>query len=222
VPGLGTRPGIRQEWDELLCWAASNGLNLLEYKARALPYVSPLFERNALRSVGIEGYPADWRHGDLAIFEVDGVAGASTVPGKIEPRWREVQFGRVRIRVRKQAFAGWRSPQLRTVVSGGILPSVSRRDSRLKFIAVWTSGNRAFGCDGCFAFWKIAEALSFARCPVSELSMTIGADLNEAQKEEVRNTVSQLVEVIAVEEQEIQDWRTEGNENVVELPAHQG
>ena len=221
VPGMGTRPGIRQEWEELLRWAETNGLRLLDYEARALPYISPLFEKNALRSAGIDTYPIDWRRGDLAIFEVDGSFDSATLTGTIERRWREVRFGRVRLRIRENAFEGWRTPELRSIASGDILPSVSRRDPLLKFVAIWTSGNRAFGCDDCFTFWKIAEAVSFGRCPVSELSAEIGAALNESQRKEVRRAVSQLVEMIAVEEQEIQDWRTERNENVVELPAHQ-
>jgi len=88
-------------------------------------------------------------------------------------------------------------------------------------VAVWSSGNRAFGCDGCFAFWKIAEAVSLDECAVSALSAAIGTALSESQRKEVRSAVSQLVEMIAVEEQEIQYWRTEANENVVQLPAHQ-
>ena len=222
VPGIGTRPGIRREWEELLRWAECNGLRLSDYEARALPYISPLFERNALRSAGIDTYPTDWRRGDLAIFEVAGSVDGATLTGRIERKWREVRFGRVRLRIRGDAFAGWRSPELRSIASGDILPSVSRRDPRLKSVAVWTSGNRIFGCDDCFAFCKIAEAVSFGQCPVSELSAEIGAALGESQRKEVRKAVSQLVEMIAVEEQEIQDWRTEGNENVVEIPAQQG
>jgi hypothetical protein len=221
VPGTGTRPGIRREWEELLRWAETNGLRLLDYQARALPYISPLFERNALRSVGIENYPTDWRQGDLAIFEVNRLVDAPTLGGRFERRWREVRFGRVRLRVREDAFGRWRSPELRSVALGGILPSVSRRDPRLKSIAVWTSGNRAFGCDDSSAFWKIAEAVSLGRCPRSGLSTKTGAALNESERKEVNSAVSQLVELIAVEEQEIQDWRTERNEDVVELPARQ-
>jgi len=221
VPGTGTRPGIRQQWKELVRWAETNGLRLLDYDQSALPYISPLFERNALRSVGIDTYPSDWRQGDLAVFEVDGTICLPALTGRIEGRWKEVRFGKVRLRIRADVFSGWGSPELRSVVPGDILPSVSRRDPRLKSVAVWSSGNRAFGCDGCFAFWKIAEAVSLDECAVSALSAAIGTALSESQRKEVRSAVSQLVEMIAVEEQEIQYWRTEANENVVQLPAHQ-
>jgi hypothetical protein len=221
VPSVGTRPGIRQEWQELLRWTESRGLRLLDYEARALPYISPLFERNALRRAGIDRFPTDWRKGDLATFEVDSPRGEGSLPRRSPHRWREVRFGRVRFRIRGDSYAGWRSPQLRTVVSEDILPSVSRRDIRLKSVTVWTSGNRVFGCEGCFGFWKIAEAVSLGECPVSRFTAAIGASLDDSQREEVRRAVAKLNEVVALEEREIQDWRTEGNENVVELPAHQ-
>jgi hypothetical protein len=220
LPGLGTRAGIRQEWQELLRWTESRGLRLLDYEARALPYISPLFERNALRRAGIDRYPTDWRKGDLATFEVDTPDGAESLAGRSQHRWREVRFGQVRFRIRGDSYAGWRNPQLRTVVSGDILPSVSRRDIRLKSVTVWTSGNRVFGCEGCFGFWQIAEAVSLGECPVSTVAAAIGAALDESQREEVGKAIAKLNEVIALEEQEIEDWRTEGNENVVELPAH--
>jgi hypothetical protein len=221
VPGAGTRPGVQREWQELLLWAEGRGLRLLDYEARALPYISPLFERNALRAAGIDGYPEDWRRGDLAIFEFDGSAGADTFTTNGQRRWAEVRFGRVRLRVRAESHNAWKSPQLRTMVPGDILPSVSRRDRRLKSVGAWTSGNRVFSCEGCFAFWNIAEAMSLGECPVARLCSAIGTDLDAQQREEVGKVVKRLKEIIVIEEQEIEDWRTERNDNVVELPARQ-
>jgi len=221
VPGAGTRPGVQREWRELLVWAEGRGLRLLDYEARALPYISPLFERNALRAAGIDAYPEDWRRGDLAIFEFDGSAGDDTVTANGQRRWTEVRFGRVRLRIRAESYITWKSPRLRTLVAGDILPSVSRRDRRLKSVGAWTSGNRVFSCEGCFALWKIAEAMSLDECPSVRLGAAIGTDLDEEQKEEVGEVVAKLNETIAIEEQEIEDWSTEKNENVVELPARQ-
>lgn len=222
VPGLGTRPGIRQEWQDLIRWAEHRGLRLLDYEMRALPYISPLFERNALRAAGICDYPADWRRGDLATFEADGSFGGESLAGSGQSRWKEVQFGRIRLRVQGDSFAGWRNPRLHPVVPGDILPSVSRRDRRLKSVTVWTSGNRVFDCKGCFALSNIVEAMSMGDCVVSRLAVSIGEPLHEAQREEIRKTVEQLSGVIALEQQEIEDWRTLRNDDMVELAAHQG
>jgi hypothetical protein len=221
VPGVGTRPGVQCEWQELLLWAEGQGLRLLTYEARALPYISPLFERNALRAAGIDAYAEDWRRGDLAIFEFDGSAGAHTLAANGQRKWNEVRFGRIRLRVRAESYSSWKSPRLLTVVPGDILPSVSRRDGRLKSVGAWTSGNRVFSCEGCFTLWKIAEAMSLGECPRARLSAAVGTDLNVEQNKEVGEVVAKLNETIATEEQEIENWRTEGNENVVELPAHQ-
>lgn len=221
VPGLGTRPGIRQEWQDLIRWAEHRGLRLLDYEMRALPYISPLFERNALRTAGIRDYPADWRRGDLATFEADGSFGGETLAGSGQSRWKEVQFGRIRFRIQGDSFAGWRNPRLHPVVLGDILPSVSRRDARLKSVAVWTSGNRIFDCKGCFVLSNIMEAMSMGDCVFSRLAAVIGEPLDEAQREEVRNAIAQLSGVIALEQEEIEDWRTLGNDDMVELPAHQ-
>jgi hypothetical protein len=221
VPGVGTRPGIQDEWQDLIAWAEGRGLKLLDYETAVLPYISPLFEKNALRAAGIEGYPEEWRRGDLALFQFDGSAESHAFPVNGPNRWKEVRFGRVRLRIRAESRSGWKSPQLRSVVSGDILSSVSRRDRRLQLVGAWTSGNRVFSCEGCFAFWKIAEAVSLGECPVARLCSAIGTDLDAERREEVGKVVERLKEVIAIEEQEIEDWRTEPNDNVVELPAHQ-
>ena len=49
----------------------------------------------------------------------------------------------------------------------------------------------------------------------------MGVHLDRQQREEVAQAVAKLNETIAIEEQEIEDWRTEANGNVVELPAHE-
>lgn len=220
VPALGTRPGIQREWSELLMWAQGAGLRFVDYEERALPYISPLFERNALRAAGVESCPQDWRRGDLAIFEYDGAPTETASLALVsQDQWKEVRFGSVRICIRPQLYAGWNDPRLRQVVAGDILPSVSRRDKRIASVAAWTSGNRVFSCEGTFALWKIAEALKAHACPASRLASEIGEKLSRRQEREVEEAAERLNETVAIEEQEIADWRNEKNDNVVELPA---
>jgi putative N6-adenine methyltransferase len=220
VPGLGTRPGVQGEWSELLRWAESAGLRLLEYEEGVLPYISPLFERNALRAAGVESCPEDWRRGDLAMFEYDGVrAEQGSLAVASRDSWKEVRFGSVRICIRPQRYAGWNDPRPCQIVAGDVLPSVSRRDKRLSSVAAWTSGNRVFACEGTFALWKIAESLKARDCPAASLASEIGRKLEQRQAREVEEAAKKLTEVIEVEEQEIADWRNKKNDNVVELPA---
>ena len=65
VPPVGTRPGVEHEWQELLIWAGGVGLRLLAYETEILPYISPLFEKNALRAAGVELIPSNGDAGTL-------------------------------------------------------------------------------------------------------------------------------------------------------------
>jgi hypothetical protein len=71
VPPIGTRPGVQEEWNEMVAWSRGIGLRLLERRPLVLRYLSPPFETNALRAAGVPMCPADWRRGDLAVFECD-------------------------------------------------------------------------------------------------------------------------------------------------------
>jgi len=220
VPPVGTRPGVKKEWEELLNWAETLGLSLLDYETAALPYVSPPFERNALLAAGLKCCPTDWRRGDLAVFSCNaGVeSSAELALQSIGEPWQEIAFGKVRLRIRTHRN-GWQSPLLTEIIPGDVLPSVSRRDNRLGSVVAWTSGNRVFGCDGGFALYKIAEALEHKRCPVSSLEVYWGSKLGAEQVAQVEKTAQRLREIIEVEEQEIAEWQTELNDNVVELPS---
>ena len=221
VPPVGTRPGVQKEWVELLDWAESLGLHLLDYQPAALPYVSPPFERNALLAAGLKSCPMDWRRGDLAVFlcnsEVEPTG--ELVLAGVDEVWQEAVFGQVRWRIQSTQWNGWESPLLSEIVPGDVLPSVSRRDNRLRSVRAWTSGNRVFGCLGGFALCKIAQALERNRCPVSSLEVYWGSKLDADQVVQVEETVERLRKIIEVEEQEVAEWQNRLNENVVELPS---
>jgi hypothetical protein len=223
VPPIGTRPSVEQERQELLGWARPLGLRLLDYETGVLPYLSPLFERNALRSAGIRHYPEEWRRGDLATFECDGTSQHADLraPMPREEEWNEVVFGLVRIRIRTAPAVDWETVDFREIVPGGVLPSVSRRDKRLQCVGAWTSGNRVFHCNAPYVLTIVAESLAARRCAVSSVASRLGANLTIGQKREVERVASVLADVVAIEEKEIADWRNERNENMVELPSHE-
>jgi hypothetical protein len=222
VPPVGTRPGVEQEWRALLAWAGSVGLRLESYEPGVLPYISPLFERNALRAAGVSSYPEQWRRGDLATFVWDGAsvwsADAASTPGPEE--WSEVHFGRVRLRLRVGRTRNGGSPILREIVGGDVLPSVSRRDPRIASVAVWTSGNRVFACEDTHILGIIAQALAEDRCAVTAVVSVSGGKLGEKQTAEIERATISLSEIVAVEEQEIEDWGNRRNDNVVKLTSY--
>ena len=222
VPPVGTRPHIENEWQQLLIWAGDAGLRLLTYETGMLPYISPLFEKNALRAAGVESYPDQWRRGDLATFEWEGGSAQSPplVPNQAVEEWSEVVFGRVRLRLRTERRPEPKSPLLVELVRGDILPSVSRRDHRLADVAAWTSGNRVFRCEGGYVLGMIARALADGVRPVTAVETNIGLSVDAKQELDIENVAAALAHIVAVEEMEIADWGDRWNDNVVELPSY--
>lgn len=219
VPPIGTRPQVEEEWQQLLQWGSGIGLRLEGYKQGLLPYISPLFERNALRAAAVASYPEEWRRGDLATFVWDGASEnlALSDPAPKVVEWVEAISGKMRIRWRRAEDIGWKSPLLREIVQGDVLPSVSRRDPRLASVAVWTSGNRVFGCEGTQILGIITQAVISGKCAESEVQRLLRVPLDDGQTEEIERTIVEIKDLIAIEQQEITDWGTRQNDGVVKL-----
>jgi hypothetical protein len=219
APPIGTRPGVEEEWQKLLQWGSRVGLHLADYKNGILPYVSPLFERNALRAAGVVSYPEQWRRGDLATIELTDASEnvVTPAPATKEVAWREATSSDMRIRWRHSEEIDWQSPLLKEVVPGDVLPSVSRRDPRLASVAVWTSGNRVFGCEGTRILGIITQAVISGGCAESDVQRFLKIPLEERQTEEIERTVVGIKDLIAIEQREITDWGTRQNDGVVKL-----
>ena len=146
---VGTRETVSEERADLLQWAESVGLVLVEQRPGALTYDMPPFERNALRALAILDFvPEAWRKGDLLIFERLREPEVAVRPTS-EPSqngWVERVFDRVRVRIDVSGPDESADPALLSLVPGDVLPTVSRRDPRRAAVRVWTSGNRVFGC----------------------------------------------------------------------------
>ncbi len=148
IPPKGTRSSVQRELEELIGLMNSLGLTLRSISPGALRYVSPPFERAALRAVGLAPYvPSDWRRGDLLVLQRTGDLVASR-PVLRNRRWTERIIGGVRIQIDDAAPQdGIPDPRLISLLDNDVLPSVSRRDARRAGARVWTSGNRIFGCN---------------------------------------------------------------------------
>ncbi len=215
VPPIGTRPGIQREWEEMVLWAAQIGLELIDYRYGVLPYVSPLFERNALKAAGIPECPADWRRGDLAIFRsVDREALESEASFAPDVAWRECSMGGVRVRVQGHS-RGWKNPELREIVPGNVLPSVSRRDRRLSEIDVWTSGNRVYRCENPALLLLIGSALAAGECPLEYVRSRVGPGLDTESASQIHQAAEQLREITEIEDQEAEDWKQTTHDHLV-------
>jgi hypothetical protein len=204
LPGKGTRPGAPEERTYAIRWGRYVGLELVSYEEGALGYVSPPFERNALRTAGLTRLPEDWRRGDLLTFRAAGGNVVARPIASTAPRWPEVTVGRVRIRVRAEAGGGAVvDPRLMTVVEGDILDSVSRRDPRRAQIDVWTSGNRVFATRTPCALMLLAGALSDDGDVVEHLAADLGRSLTQDEKRNTLVAVDQLTELTATEAAEL-------------------
>jgi hypothetical protein len=204
LPPSGTRPGIDQELREFFDWAQELGTNLLQILPSELPYVSPPFEINALRSQGINSFPTEWRRGDLAVLSRGPHISTYNPFDEHQPEeiWDELMLQGVRLKIRHQEANIFLNPELRTIVPGDILPSVSRRDERRQLVDVWTSGNRVYSCQGRYVFRHILHALANGRSAALEVSKSLGRSLNYYEDSLIERASAQAHKLIELENNE--------------------
>jgi hypothetical protein len=200
TPAIGTRPGIDQEWAKFLNWAQKIGLTLIRVESAVLPYISPPFERNALRTEGLYSAPSQWRHGDLAIFShTHHTATERPIVPPCEGKWVEEVLLGVRVRIRHSDEQDFEDPSLLTVVPGDVLPSVSRRDGRRGLADIWTSGNRIFACRGRNVLRQILHSLAVGQSAHEVLAAMLNRKLSDREVELILQTIQQLTEVVCLE-----------------------
>jgi len=214
-PPEGTRPGVKEEWSQAREWAEALGLDLVGVDGLVLPYVTPLFERNALAAEGITNYPLEWRRADLATFVARR---PSTIARPSNPRlgcrWGECVLDGVRIRVKRANERRFRAPVLQEIVPGAVLPSVSRRDERRDRIDVWSCGNRVYACAGRGVLLTVLGAMERRTDPVRAASEGTGRSLRPQEISLVREAMEQIHRLVSVEKDEIrmyygaQSWTT--------------
>ncbi len=200
VPAVGTRPGIDQEWAKFLNWAQKTGLTLIRVESAVLPYISPPFERNALRTEGLYTAPTQWRRGNLAVFShTHHTATERPIVPPCEGKWLEEVLLGVRVRIRHSDEQGFEDPSLLSVVPGDILPSVSRRDGRRGLADIWTSGNRIFACRGRYVLQQILHALAVGQSAHETLAAMLNRKLSDHEVKLISQSIHQLTEVVCLE-----------------------
>lgn len=149
-PSLGTRPGVIAEREQLLAHVDHMGMEVLSVRSCFVRYVTPHFEAYSLKaSAPVALPPAGWRRGDALSLRLHRAHRRSlSRPAPALDDWKEVHFGDVRIKVRSRPTG----TDLGRIVHGDILLSVSRRDTNLEHVGLWTSGNRVFTLENTQAF----------------------------------------------------------------------
>lgn len=215
VPPLGTRPGVKSEWNQIVRWAKGIGLHLTDYRHGALCYVSPPFEQNALRVSGVPNCPFDWRRGDLAIFTCEAKFHFLRHPKVFaleSGAWREIIIGNVSIRIRAAPPTDGEDEILKTLIPGNVLHSVSRRDPLLNFVNVWTSGNRVFKSSNLTKLFRAISTLTKRKWPEASLKK----ELDGRQIPAITGATKQLLDIVEIEEYELADWKRQTNGDMVQ------
>lgn len=208
VPPMGTRPGIEAEWKTILQWSVGLGLRLRKYQHRLLPYLSPVFEENAMFAASVPPPASAWRRGDLATFRCVSACRNERPEEMSHAEWQERVINEVRIRFREgRSINGWSDPTLHRIAESDILPTVSRRDHRLGLVDVWTSGNRVFACEGTAVALQILDAIAVGQNAVSRVGGMSGRSLSSAETSMVQSTEAKLREIIGTEAKEVAAWR---------------
>jgi hypothetical protein len=207
LPPMGTRPGVELERQDALTVAGEMGLSLVEIVPGALGYLSPLFEWNALRAVGITDLPFCWRKGDLAVFVVTGINQRPRRDPGPEEAWSEATIDDVRIRTRLNHGRGFADPTLRSLTPSDVLPTVSRRAPMRRRVHVWTSGNRVFRCEGSDVFAQLAAARATGLPTEKAVCDLIGRPLRPRERDLVARCISQLEALVAQERSEMGLYR---------------
>jgi hypothetical protein len=203
VPPLELRPGMSAERDRLVSWARQCGYALTEVEPSGLRYLSPVFEVNALAAAGLPEVPLDWRVGDLLSLKKIGPCVARRPLRAERQEWTNVSLEGVSIRFRRvQARPATADPRLVSVISGDVLPTVSRRDARRERAMVWTSGNRIFGCIDPELAHAVAAALASDVPVIQACESVLGHKLTNAQRRRVTIATTQLNDLVEVESRE--------------------
>lgn len=159
IPPINTRPGIDKERLEWFSFCQQQGLCIENLYSEKLEYSMPFFEFNALRASGIKNVMPFWRKGDVAIFrKVGKVESERPAMKKVESGWIEKEVDTVRIRV-NTGINNYESTsfEIRSLIKGDILPTVSTRHALREQANIWTSGNRIFVTSDGNKFLKCLE-----------------------------------------------------------------
>lgn len=217
-PPVGTRPGVADEQEDAIAYAAEVGLKHEDTRQAELAYCSPPFERLALSAAGYADLPEDWRRGDLIVFRAGLArdAAPSPQPAADDAKWTALPAEPTRIKVRVpdsgRPAAMPVASRLVSIIDGDVLPTVSRRDPRRSEVTVWTACNRVYACSDVEVLRAVAEAIGRDADVVKAAASALGRGLAEDEMHEVYATEAQLVHLLMTESRDLEacGWYTGG------------
>jgi hypothetical protein len=153
VPDALVRPSAASELNLVARLATALGFTITSVEPLLLRYRTPFFEWCAQRAAGVRVVPFDWRAGTLWQLTLRATSPREHIgdqhpmcpAGLSSPPVVDVVIGRARIRLCLTKPEQPGKLAVRSVVSGDVLPTVSRRHPARQQASVWTTGNHALG-----------------------------------------------------------------------------
>lgn len=165
---FNSRPNAHSDRLSIIDFAMKLGLFLDGIDCGYLNYETPDFEVKSLERLGLANI-GNWRIGDLATFikvqETDTEI-LNSIPSigyksiQEEDEWVEFLIGLYKIKLKKPLSDCYDTPQLLSIETNDILPTVSRRYEGRKHIDLWLWDNRVFKVQGKSAIWGALNILS--------------------------------------------------------------
>jgi hypothetical protein len=144
----GTRPSAIDDAADARATIQAGGMEIVSERTLLLRYQTPPFESVAARAARMPSPPADWRRGDMIVAKRsrDARIPKHDQPGTTCESWTVIEIDDVPIAYRRwPPVVGLATGSLlEPIVSGDVLPSVSRRDPRRAAAILWTSMNRVY------------------------------------------------------------------------------
>ena len=156
IPPINTRNNIDKERIDWFSYCQEQGLCIEKLEPERLEYAMPFFEFNAFRAAGVENILPFWRKGDLVFFrKVSSSNSSRPILDIATENWREFQKESIRIKVNLDLDDKANDKiEIKNLITGDIIPSVSRSYPLRREANLWTSGNRAFKVNNPRQFWK--------------------------------------------------------------------
>lgn len=220
VPDPLVRPSAAGELNMVARLATALGFTITSVEPLLLRYRTPFFEWCAQRAAGVRVVPLDWRAGTLWQLTLGVTPPREHISDKrpvcpsglSSPPVADVVIGRARIRVCLTEPEQPGKLAVRSIVPGGVLPTVSRRHPARQQASVWTTGNHALGSpDPAVLASVLAAAVRYGAWsspprPGCELRRDI-ARRHQVSQEDVVTTLRRISAVLDAELVELASYQ---------------
>jgi hypothetical protein len=186
-----TRPGAEEMRQTIITYSASQGFEITNIIPSALTYVSPPFEKAALKSEGL--VLGNWRTADLFKLEKRVEVHTSTRQLREPDAWQNFLLGRVQVRLLPtQSDTGFK---VCSDPANWRLRSVSRRSPARATINVWTSRNLALTVSDTRPLTSALQLLQAGSKVAEAVAQTSTKhQLGKSQSHQLRKVIDAIVE----------------------------